>query len=1120
MLRDLIYHWRANLAVALAAAVATAVLLGALLIGDSLEASLRSLTLDRLGLIDYAVTSQGFVGEELAADAVSAAGEAGLSVEAAPIIALRGSAVAPDSGSRAANVALYGVDADFFRLAAPDDPDLIERLGRQPGQLFPSIVVNESLGRELGVGIGDSVVLSFERASDVPRESLLGERDEVLGSLRLAVTAVVADRGVGRFGLTTTQATPLNAFVPRPELARRVRQPGKANALVFEASPEATTDEVADSAIEAALRGALTLEDLGLEIERSAAELIVESREFVLRQPTADAIERLAAEAGAATLPSLTYLANSLTVGERAVPYSTLAALPMPTPPGFAGLELVGGGPARAGDDEILLGEWAARDLDATPGDELEIAYYRVDDRGELYEERARLEVAGIVAMTGLGADAELTPDFPGIADADSISDWEPPFPIELGRVRDQDEEYWEEYRATPKAFLSLDAGARLWASRFGRLTALRLATADEAGAERLRTELANRIPAELELQALGLELTAVKRDGLRASSGATDFGGLFLGFSLFLIVAAALLVALLFGLAVEQRAADIGLRLAVGYPLTSVRRRLLAEGLVLAVVGAVLGCLLAWVYARLLLRGIVDWWQPILGGSFLELALEPLTLGIGVTGSIAVVAGTIALGLRRLRRVPLPVLLTGAIPPATGGRASDRRPLRLALALAALSVALLLLALFGPGEPNPGLFFGLGAALSGAGFAALAASLRRPKTSLRSLGMPALLGVAARNGARNPRRSLLSVVLVGSACFVIVSVTANRHSVGAEETLEADTGSGGYSLIAESDVPLPAAAPGVDELGGFTTAGGLVSLRLRPGEDASCLNLYQPENPRLLGVPADFAEAGGFRFRSAIEPVDNPWTLLSKPLEEGVIPAIGDYNSVRWILHSKLGGEIPIDNERGEEIRLRIVGLLERSLFQSELLISESDFLEQFPGHSGFSVFLGRVPVEELRPTVEELESRLAGYGLDATTTAEKLVRFQSVENMYLTTFQILGGLGLLLGTLGLGIVLTRNVIERRGELATLRAFGYRRRSLAWMVVVETAVLLVLGVVIGAVAGAVAVAPHILRSAAEVPWRELGSILVGIVAVGLVASLLAVRGALRTPLLPTLKAE
>ena len=67
IVRSLAYHWRIHLAVALGVAAATAVLTGALLVGDSVRGSLRRLTLDRLGRIDEVLVTDRFFAAELVA---------------------------------------------------------------------------------------------------------------------------------------------------------------------------------------------------------------------------------------------------------------------------------------------------------------------------------------------------------------------------------------------------------------------------------------------------------------------------------------------------------------------------------------------------------------------------------------------------------------------------------------------------------------------------------------------------------------------------------------------------------------------------------------------------------------------------------------------------------------------------------------------------------------------------------------------------------------------------------------------------------------------------------------------------------------------------------------------
>ena len=268
---------------------------------------------------------------------------------------------------------------------------------------------------------------------------------------------------------------------------------------------------------------------------------------------------------------------------------------------------------------------------------------------------------------------------------------------------------------------MPLPAGQKLWRSRFGALTSIRvglLAGEDPAAAA---SALAGELAGRLSPGALGLGLVAVREQGLAAASGTTSFAGLFIGFSLFLIVSAALLVALLFRLGVERRAGELGLRLAVGFPLRSVRRMLLAEGAALAVAGGLLGIGLAALYGRAVLAGLSTWWAPILSSPFLRLELRPASLATGFAISLVVVLGSIALTLRRLSRLPARALLAGAVEeesPDGAARAGLRagwHPRRWPWRRRCWRSPSL------RASRRRALFFGVGAALLAAGFAAFA---------------------------------------------------------------------------------------------------------------------------------------------------------------------------------------------------------------------------------------------------------------------------------------------------------------------------------------------------------------------------------------------------------------
>ena len=168
--------------------------------------------------------------------------------------------------------------------------------------------------------------------------------------------------------------------------------------------------------------------------------------------------------------------------------------------------------------------------------------------------------------IAGPAADRDLVPEYPGITDSDRVADWDPPFPIDLKRVRPIDEEYWNRYRATPKAFIPIERGQQLWSSRHGALTALRLVPPEGMPlAGRARAIRDRRCARELDPLAMGFSVYDVRAQGLAASSGATDFGEYFTYFSTFLVVSALLLAGLFFKLGVEQRLQEVGLLQALG---------------------------------------------------------------------------------------------------------------------------------------------------------------------------------------------------------------------------------------------------------------------------------------------------------------------------------------------------------------------------------------------------------------------------------------------------------------------------------------------------------------------------------------------------------------------------
>jgi putative ABC transport system permease protein len=1092
--RSLTYYWQTNLVVVLGVAVAVSVLAGALLIGESVRGSLRDLSTRRLGKTDDLISSANFFREQLAVDLGTTC----------PLIAMRGVAVYESSKRRAGDVKVYGVDERFWKfngvegVAAPQNGEAL---------------VSESLASELGSSPGGSLLLRLEKPSDIPIESLHGRKEDPGKTIRLKVARVLGGESLGEFSLQPQQDAVRAVFVSLSFLQKELEQEGRVNTILVSGAQQ--------QSIAALLKNKATLGDLGLKLRviNDQHSVSVESAGKIINEHVATAVAQAAHSLSLRTVPVLSYLANSINDGDRSTPYSLVTALDDETLAKLAKVQTSKNPP-------VILNDWTARDLNAKPGDTISLEYYVWHENGRLETKRADFELAAIVPITGLAADRELVPEYPGITQSENLSDWDPPFPIDLGRVRKEDEDYWHQYRATPKAFIPLSVGQNLWGTRFGKLTSIRVETesVDDFG-EKLRQALDPAL--------MGMQVVPVRDQSLAASRGATDFGEYFLYFSFFLVVSALMLTTLFFKLGIEQRAREVGLLQALGFSNSGIRRLFLAEGMLLAIAGSLLGLIGAVAYAAFLMYGLRTWWVGAVGTTALTLHISWMWMVVGALGGVAAAIVCIFVTLRRLGRSSTRSLLAGSLEEVSrGGARAQRgrnrravappREIFFAVLLTLIGLALLIIGAL-QAIPRVAAFFGGGVILLIAGVFYLSSWLKRSnRPPIRGVGWWTVARLGFRNATYRPGRTVLCITLIAAAAFIIVAVDSFRRSTVA--ATDRKSGTGGFPLLAESLLPVVHdvnTAAGREALNLDDAAlndVSFVSLRVRPGDDTSCLNLYQPRNPKIVAPPESFIRDNRFSFQTSLDEQANPWALLDREFDNGVVPVIGDANSLTYVLHVKVGDELVIDHSSGP-LRLLIVGALSDSVFQSELLMSEKNFLRLFPEEEGYRMFLIDVPNNESQVSTT-LEDHLSDFGFDVVSTEERLANFHRVENTYLSTFQMLGGLGLVLGTFGMAAVLLRNVFERRKELALLRAVGYNSSHFATMVITENVLMLVCGLAVGFVCALLAIAPVLFERGGRPFNTSLGLLLLAVLLSGAIASLVGTLAALRSPLLPALRAE
>ena len=1103
--RGLRFYWRTHLGVLLGAAVATAVLVGALAVGDSIQMSLQRLAVLRLGDVEVALNSGGrFFRQSLAAELAG-----GLRVPAAPVLQLRG-IVGDAAGALQANgVQVLGVDGRFWQVGGAEAVDL---------KADETVALNSHLAERLGVAAGDEVFLRVEKPDELSKDAPLSGEGKDSVAARLTVAAVLSDEQFGRFGLAANQVAPLNAFVPIGWLAERLDLAGRANTLLVARAAGRPIDL---AAAQDALERLWSLDDAQLELRELPERGVLELRtsRIFLDPPAIEAAKAAAKDA----VGAMTYLVNEFRhlPSGKSTPYSFAAALE-PNPPGAVGRPISPVAPDMA-DDEILVNAWLAEDLGAKKGDELELEYYVVGPKRSLLVRSRRFRVRGVVAVGCPGGDRDLMPQFPGLAGAEKCTDWAPGVDIDTKKFRGKDEQYWKTHGGAPKAFVTLKAGQEMWASRFGDHTAVRwpLATAQRGPTEEgLRRKLK---PASI-----GLFFQPVRANALAAGEQAGYFGMTFLGLSFFLIAAALLLMALLFVFGVEHRAGEVGALLAVGFRPGRVRLLLLGEGGALAVLGAVLGAAAGLGYTHLLLWGLATVWRGVSGGAPIAFHAEASTVLAGAASGVGCALAAICIVLWRQGRKPARQLLAEGIAPPPSAPRAGRRPVSLYVAGAALAGAAAIVASVGARrDPNAMIaFLGVGALLLTAGLASSWWLLGRLALRGRA-GALSLRGLGLRNSAKRRGRSLAIIGMLGSGVFMVAAISAHRKDPleGADRPA---SGTGGYTFYAESTLPVvvdltgPKAPKTYKRLRQVDLTGvTITALRTREGDAANCLNLNRPQQPRLLGVRS--AElAGRFTIESTLakDVPANPWLLLDRTEPDGAIPAFGDSAMVAWSLRVPLGHTLAYTDERGRPLKVRIVGTLALSILQGGLLISERHFADRFPSEAGYRTFLvqaGRAAPEELR---RGLSAALQDVGMDLASARLRLRELTAIEGAYLTIFEALGGLGVLLGSVGMGVVVLRNVLERRGELALMRAVGFGKGKLQWLLLCEHWWLLGLGLGCGVVSALVAAVPSLRTPGAGVPVGSLAVTLLAVAASGAVWTYLATALALRGELLVALRNE
>ena len=421
--RSLVFYKKQHLALLIGTIISTAVLTGALIVGDSVRGSLQELVDMRLGNASYVLqTGDRFVTADLSKKISEE-----INVETTSVLLLNGIGINPDTNKRLNKIQVLGVDNDFWKLADLETDTL------NNDEAF----ISQNVANKLHLEVGDEFLLKVENAEIIPLNAPFAEEKESMVSFRLQVKKILSDNKLGRFSLKSDQKAPYNVFVNQNQLSKKLELEGLVNTILVENSSQINIDKLNSS-----IKNVWQIQDVGLTIRELSSENRIEvlSDRIFIDEPIAKILESLNPKE-----QILTYLVNSIKKDSAETPYSFVSAI--------SSLE--------NSENEISINNWLADDLQSKVGDSLEVTYFIIGPLRKLQETSTTFIVKNIKDIDSGYFQKSLMPEFPGLADAGSCSDWNTGIPIDLDKIRDKDEDYWDDYKGTPKAIISLSEGTK-----------------------------------------------------------------------------------------------------------------------------------------------------------------------------------------------------------------------------------------------------------------------------------------------------------------------------------------------------------------------------------------------------------------------------------------------------------------------------------------------------------------------------------------------------------------------------------------------------------------------------------------------------------------------------------
>ena len=963
--------------ISLAVLITVAVIVGSLLIGHSVRQTLIHRVAERLGNVESVVFSRNsFLSENILQEPLFREGAKGVLLTDGFI----------SRNGRLLPVMVWGLE----------DEDMYGRA-----------LLNQSLADELRLSPAEAIVLRLPKGGLVPSGSLF-VTDNYTASLRLEQAGIKSVAEGGNLSLKNEQTLPLNIFVSREELAEIMEVEGKINLILSEKTiTETDFSEVWNPSYS------------GLQLYQTDGYTEIATDRVFLPSSVVDYI----AQENSRVNSLFTYLANSIRLGNTSVPYSFVTAINE-----FDGHTLQ--------SDELILSDYTAQRLHAAVGDEVTVGYYVSKGLKDLKTDSVTLRVGKIVPLSRLVEDGRLSAEFPGLSDVERCTDWDSDLPLDMTLITDEDEEYWNLYRSTPKALLPYSLMKDIWSNDYGTATALRV----------------NDHPATtggLQLSMFDVQTIQPRESGLYAAKNGIDFASLFLALGFFIIISALLLFVSPLSEMLWQRRGEVQLFKALGYTDKRIIKNLWNEALPVVCIATILGVLAGILYTAIVMWLLGNIWQGATQTSNLGMYIDGVSVIVGVVVSIIVILGLLWYQIAKAVRTD------GRSEPVEHHR--GKRIWVSAIGFTVLSIVVFIVNILIVNSLY--LFVLLGILLVVlAGLWGEYYITRKSKPESHTFTLEKQTFATLFYQMKQLRGAYYALAF---GVFAIFAVGLNRQQV--TDSQKPTNATGGYTLWAETTVPVYYdlnTAEGRHQLSLDALPSGISIMQtLRLGaDDASCLNLNKVSQPTILGVDMEALQRSTFEIVQGAE----EFTDYSKTKGEAY-PVLVDQESLMWSLGMTVGDTLHYQKANGKPVNLVIAGVLATGIFQGYALMDKQLFNEVWPEISGSEMML--VKTEQSEEVSTLLSQALNEYGIRVMTTAQRLNTFNELVNTYLSIFLSLGGIGMLLGILSFIIVIRKNLLVRRSDIRLYKSIGYSAEGIEGLLFRENVLLPLYAVCSGTVA-------------------------------------------------------